>query len=72
MRWNLAVAYGLDAAERFLEYYRDLSSETENDQRYWDLVTVLDVLCELDPDDLPPGWALARFEHYVATVLDPL
>lgn len=70
MRWNLAVAYGLDAAERFLEYYRDLSSNTENDQHYWDLVTVLDVLWELEPDDLPPTWDLARFEQYLATVLE--
>ncbi len=63
MRWNLAVAYGLDAAERFLEYYRDISSETENDQHYWDVVTVLDVLAEIDPDDLPATWQFARFEQ---------
>jgi hypothetical protein len=29
------------------------------------------VLWELDPDDLPPGWDLARFEQYLAAVLDP-
>ncbi len=72
MRWNLTIAYGIDAAERFLACYRDLSCDTENDQHYWDLVTALDVLCELDPDDLPPGWDLARFEEYVAMVLDRL
>ncbi len=72
MRWNLAVGYGLDAAERFLACYRDLSSDTELDQHYWDLVTLLDVLWELDPDDLPPNWDLARFEQYLVTVLESL
>lgn len=72
MRWNLAVAYGLDAAERFLECYRDLSSDTVLDQHYWDLVTLLDVLWELNPDDLPPKWDLARLEQYLVTVLESL
>ena len=70
MRWNLAVAYGLEAAERFLEYHRGLSPDTENDQHYWDLITVLDVLLDLDPSDLPPSWDLARLERYVKTVLE--
>ena len=70
MRWNLAVAYGLAAAERFLEHHRELSADTEDDQHYWDVVTVLDVLSELDPDDLPPTWDLARFEQYLGVVLE--
>ena len=41
----------------------------ENDQHYWDLVTVLDVLAELDPDDLPATWELDRFEQYLGAVL---
>ena len=45
-------------------------SDTQNDQHYWDVVTVLDVLLELEPGDLPPTWDLAQFEQYLATVLD--
>ena len=70
MRWNLAVAYGPDTTERFLAHYRSLSADTELDQHYWDVVTVLDVLWELDPDHLPPTWDLGRFEPYLPTVLD--
>ncbi len=70
MRWNLAVGYGLDVADGFLAHYRRLSSDTETDQRYWDVVTLLDVIPELDPDDLPPTWELDRFEQYLNSVLE--
>jgi aminoglycoside phosphotransferase (APT) family kinase protein len=69
MRWNLAVAYGADAADRFLEYYRELTSDPGDDQRYWDIVTVLDVLPDIDPDDLPLAWDLGRLEQYLEAVL---
>jgi aminoglycoside phosphotransferase (APT) family kinase protein len=71
MRWNLAVGYGLDAADGFLAHYRRLSSDTEADQHYWDLVTLLDfALADLDLEDLPPTWELDRFEQYLESVLE--
>ena len=69
MRWNLALSYGLDAAEEFLRRRRSLASEILDDQRYWDVVTVLDVLPEIDPDE----WAafdLDRLERYLDSVLN--
>lgn len=68
MRWNLAVTYGLDAAEEFLRLHRSLSSPASEDQHYWDLATVLDLVPELDPRE----WAefdLKRLERYVESVL---
>lgn len=69
MRWNLALTYGLDAADEFLRVHRSLAGAFA-DQRYWDLVTVLDVLGDLDPADWP-RFDLERLEHYVASVLGP-
>jgi aminoglycoside phosphotransferase (APT) family kinase protein len=69
MRWNLAITYGLDAADAFLHHHRSLASEPLEDQRYWDLVTVLDLVPEIDPRE----WAtfdLARLERYVGSVLN--
>jgi aminoglycoside phosphotransferase (APT) family kinase protein len=60
MRWNLAVSYGLDVADAFLE-----RADAGPDQPYWDLATALDVLPEMEPGD----WSrldLDRFERYVA------
>lgn len=68
MRWNLALSYGLDAADEFLRQQRALSSQASGDQRYWDLVTVLDLVPEVDP----VHWSrfdLERLERYVETVL---
>jgi aminoglycoside phosphotransferase (APT) family kinase protein len=68
MRWNLAVSYGVDVAEEFLRRHRSLASEEFDDQRYWDVVTVLDLLPEIEPSQ----WAafdLARLERYLASVL---
>jgi aminoglycoside phosphotransferase (APT) family kinase protein len=68
MRWNLAVTYGLDAADRFWEHHKSIGSEISEDQSYWDLVTVLDLV--VDPD--PGGWSefdLERLERYVESVV---
>jgi aminoglycoside phosphotransferase (APT) family kinase protein len=65
MRWNLALTYGIDAAEEFLR----LVPERHDDQAYWDLVTVLDLACELDPSEWP-RFDLDRLERYVASVLE--
>lgn len=69
MRWNLAVVHGREAADTFLEHYRRLSSDTEGDQAYWDVVTLLDVVFpELTPDGWPQGWE-QRLEQYLESVL---
>ena len=68
MRWNLALTYGLDAADEFLRLHRSLTPEESHDQPYWDLVTVLDLV--FDPDlDHWPGFDRQRLERYVASVL---
>lgn len=68
MRWNLALTYGLDAADAFLRLHRSLSSNASDDQHYWDLVTVLDSLIDLDPGEWS-GFDLERLERYVETGL---
>ena len=68
MRWNLALTYGLDAADEFLRAHRSLAGESFADQPYWDAVAVLDLVHDLDPAD----WAdfdLARLERYLESVL---
>jgi aminoglycoside phosphotransferase (APT) family kinase protein len=68
MRWNLALTYGLDAAEEFLRRHRSLAAEAFDDQRFWDIVAVLDLVPEIEPSE----WAafdLARLERYVERVL---
>jgi aminoglycoside phosphotransferase (APT) family kinase protein len=56
MRWNLALAYGLDAAARFAKF-----AGAGPDQSYWDVVTALDVLPQAEAADVK------RLERYVAT-----
>jgi aminoglycoside phosphotransferase (APT) family kinase protein len=67
-RWNLAVTYGLDVAEEFLRRHRALTAEAFDDQRYWDVVTVVDFVSDIEPSE----WAdfdLARLERYLESVL---
>jgi aminoglycoside phosphotransferase (APT) family kinase protein len=68
MRWNLALFYGLDAADEFLQLHLSFSPESSDDQYYWDLVTVLDLVSDLDPGDWP-SFDLTRLERYVESVL---
>jgi aminoglycoside phosphotransferase (APT) family kinase protein len=68
MRWNLAISYGLDAAEEFLRRHESLASEEFDDQRYWDVVTVLDLVPEIEPREWP-AFDLARLERYLESVL---
>lgn len=68
MRWNLALGFGIDAAEEFLASYESLKPETDH-HPYWDLRTALDLIPDLDPQRLPPADALERFETHVATAL---
>jgi aminoglycoside phosphotransferase (APT) family kinase protein len=72
MRWNLAVDYGVDAAEEFLRRYRSLTSIGGDDQPYWDIVTLLD----LAGDEWEPGeWSRfesLRFERHLEGALERL
>ena len=69
MRWNLAVDYGLEAADEFLSLYRDTSGESAEDQPYWDLVTAYDVAADRDVSRLPPREELMRLEQHVAAAV---
>jgi aminoglycoside phosphotransferase (APT) family kinase protein len=69
MRWNLAITYGPDTADEFLRLHRSLASESFPNQTYWDVSTVLDLVCELDPNDWP-SFDLARLERYLGGVLE--
>ncbi|HEV2724535.1 MAG TPA: aminoglycoside phosphotransferase family protein [Thermoleophilaceae bacterium] len=68
MRWNLALTYGLDAADEFLCLHRSLTSQVFEDQHYWDVITLLDLVAELDPEEWS-RFELARLEHYLESVL---
>ncbi len=67
MRWNLAITYGLDAADEFLRIHQSLAGALD-EQSHWDLVTVLDVMVDLDPAEWP-GFDLQRLERYLQSVL---
>jgi len=67
MRWNLAVTYGLDAADEFLRLHQSLAGALD-DQPYWDLVTALDVMVGLHPGDWP-RFDLQRLERHVQATL---
>jgi aminoglycoside phosphotransferase (APT) family kinase protein len=53
MRWNLAADHGQQVADRFLACYRAVTGQALANQPYWDLVSLLDLLLDGDPDD--PG-----------------
>jgi aminoglycoside phosphotransferase (APT) family kinase protein len=72
MRWNLAVDYGVDTAETFLEYYRLVASNSEEDQGYWDVVTLLDLIPDIKPGSVPGNWDLYRLEQYLDLVISRL
>ena len=65
MRWNLAVDYGLDAADEFLRIYRSLAASRGDDQPYWDVVTLLDVVGEdWEQAEYHGRLETSRFERY--------
>jgi len=69
MRWNLAVRYGLGAANRFLDWYRRSTPTSAPEQRYWNVITVLDLLPDLEPEEWSPV-GLDRLERYLEATLD--
>ena len=73
MRWNLVAGHGQRVADRFLACYRAASGRALDDQSYWDLVSLLDLLLDVgdpvgEPGDITPA-DLQRFEDYASTLL---
>lgn len=68
MRWNLALTYGIDVADEFLRAHRALTGASLDNQTYWDVVTVLDLVHDLDPGDWP-RFDLERLDRYLESVL---
>ena len=69
MRCNLVIDHDQAVADRFLTCYRATSKIALNDQPYWDLVSLFDLLLGGDgPGDIDRR-ALGRLEDYAATVL---
>ena len=71
MRWNLAANHGQQVADEFLACYRVITGRALEHQPYWDLVSLLDLLLDGDPDD--PGDIgpddQRMFEAYAETAL---
>jgi aminoglycoside phosphotransferase (APT) family kinase protein len=69
MRWNLVADQGRVVADRFLEAFRAVTGTAAEDQPYWDLVALLDLLLDGDdPGDLTPA-DLRTFEEYAGSIL---
>jgi aminoglycoside phosphotransferase (APT) family kinase protein len=72
MRWNLAADHGQQLADRFLACYRSMTGAELPGQPYWDLVSLMDLLLDIDDaGDFGPG-ELARLEDYAATAIRSL
>jgi aminoglycoside phosphotransferase (APT) family kinase protein len=69
MRWNLAWDYGVPAADEFLAIYQRLTAGAIPHHPYWDVVTVIDLVGDIDPADPLPSADLANLETYVAAAL---
>ena len=69
MRWNLALDYGIQAAEDFLAIYRTLTTGQSSIIPTGDVVTVIDLVGNIDPPTPLPSGDLAALETHVAAVL---
>jgi aminoglycoside phosphotransferase (APT) family kinase protein len=69
MRWNLALDYGIEAADEFLAAHRRWTAGAVEHHPYWDALTVIDLVAVVDPTDPLPTADLARLEAYLATCL---
>jgi hypothetical protein len=65
MRANLAMSFGLDAAEAFLDVYRTVVGASYAHNPYWDLRVAVDFLPDL-PSDGRPSEELERLDDFVA------
>jgi aminoglycoside phosphotransferase (APT) family kinase protein len=72
MRWNLLLDHGQAVADRFLAGYQAATGRAVDDQPYWDLVSLFDLLLDLEdgPGDIDPN-DLRALEDYAATALKP-
>jgi aminoglycoside phosphotransferase (APT) family kinase protein len=70
MRWNLVLDHGRAVADSFLADYRAATGRPTDDQWYWDLVSLFDLLLDVgdEPGDITPN-DLQLLERYVAAVL---
>ena len=66
MRWNLALDYGIPAAEEFLAIHQTLMGGAIPHHLYRDVVAVIDLVADIDPNDPLPHDDLAVLEAYVA------
>jgi hypothetical protein len=69
MRWNLALPYGIQAAEEFLALYGTLTAGAVQHHPYWDAVTVSDLVGGIDLPTLCPAAILRSRKPYVAAAL---
>jgi aminoglycoside phosphotransferase (APT) family kinase protein len=71
MRWNLALDYGLSVADQFLASYQAATGRRAEDQGYWDLVSLFDLLLDMgeDPGDITAD-DLSLLEIYAAAVVN--
>lgn len=79
-RVNLAQLYGVEAADEFMRRYCKYAGDSFVYDRYWDLLSLLDVVCE--PPDVYPGWTALgvnwlsrqmvteRLDAYLTSLLD--
>jgi aminoglycoside phosphotransferase (APT) family kinase protein len=77
MRWNLVVDHGQEVADQFLACYRAVTGRALEHQPYWDLVSLLDLLLDGDPDDADDPGDLGTddrhcFEAYAEAALSRL
>jgi Phosphotransferase enzyme family len=69
MRWNLALDYGIQAAEEFLAVHEALTGGGIRHHPYWDVVTVIDLVGDIDPADPLPSRDVSALEAYLAVAL---
>lgn len=68
MRANLAMSFGIEAADEFLEAYREVAGPYVHDP-YWDLRVAVDFLPELSPGPRPE---FERLDDFVARAVAAL
>jgi aminoglycoside phosphotransferase (APT) family kinase protein len=69
MRRNPAAEHGPEAADAFLDVYRRQPAEVFDHHPYWDAVTLVDLVADVDPNSPPPQPDVVRLEKYLAAVL---
>ncbi|MFD1412630.1 phosphotransferase family protein [Oceanobacillus jeddahense] len=79
-RWNLAMLYGVEAADSFLSAYQEKMGYHFSYNVYWDIVSLMDVL--EDQPEVYPGWKvfgktditveimIERMDRYAVSLLE--